>query len=76
EALARVEARTGVPPEINVAILGIETSYGANTGKYRVLDALYTLGFAYPRSGDPARAEREARREAFFRKELGELFAL
>jgi membrane-bound lytic murein transglycosylase B len=76
EALARVEARTGVPPEIIVAILGIETSYGANTGKYRVLDALYTLGFAYPRSGDPARAEREARREAFFRKELGELFAL
>ncbi|HZH44872.1 MAG TPA: lytic murein transglycosylase B [Lysobacter sp.] len=76
EALARVEAQTGVPGEVIVAILGIETSYGGNTGKYRVLDALYTLAFAYPRSGDPAKAEREARREAFFRKELGELFAL
>lgn len=76
DALARVEAQTGVPAEIIVAILGIETSYGANTGRYRVVDALYTLAFAYPRSGDPAKAEREARREAFFRKELGELFAL
>jgi membrane-bound lytic murein transglycosylase B len=76
DKLAKVEARTGVPAEIIAAIIGIETSYGANTGRYPVVDALYTLGFAYPRSGDPARADREARREAFFRNELGMLFAL
>lgn len=76
DALARVEARTGVPAEIIVAIIGVETSYGANTGKFPVVDALYTLAFAYPRTGDPAKAERENRREAFFRDELGQLFAL
>lgn len=76
DKLAKVEASTGVPAEIIVAIIGIETSFGANTGKYPVVDALYTLGFAYPRSGDPAKADREARREAFFRNELGMLFAL
>jgi len=76
EHLARAEARSGVPAEIIVAILGVETSWGANTGKYPVVDALYTLAFAYPRSGDPAKADREARREAFFRNELAYLFAL
>ncbi|MFC0676652.1 lytic murein transglycosylase B [Lysobacter korlensis] len=76
EKLARVEAKYGVPAEVIVAIIGIETSFGANTGKYPVVDALYTLGFAYPRTGDPAKADREARREAFFRNELGMLFAL
>ncbi len=74
--LARVEARTGVPAEIIVSIIGVETSFGANTGKYPVIDALYTLAFAYPRSGDPAKADRENRREAFFRGELAQLFAL
>lgn len=74
--LAKVEAATGVPAEIIVAIIGIETSYGANTGRYPVVDALYTLGFHYPRTNDPAKADREARREAFFRNELGMLFAL
>jgi len=63
-ALAAVQADTGVPAQIIVAILGIETNYGRNRGRYRVLDALYTLGFHYPP------------RQAFFRKELGELFAL
>ena len=76
DALARVEARTGVPAEIIVSIIGVETSFGANTGKHPVVDALYTLAFAYPRTGDPAKAERENRREAFFRDELGQLFAL
>ncbi len=47
-----------------------------NTGSYPVLDALYTLAFAYPRTGDPAKAARENRREAFFRGELAQLFAL
>lgn len=76
ETLARVEAQYGVPAEVIVAILGVETSYGANKGSYPVLDALYTLAFAYPRSGDPARVEYERRRQAFFRDELAQLFAL
>ncbi|MFP7722980.1 lytic murein transglycosylase B [Lysobacter sp. A3-1-A15] len=76
DALARVESRTGVPAEIIVAIIGVETSYGANAGSYPVVDSLYTLAFAYPRTGDPARADRENRREAFFRGELAQLFAL
>ena len=59
-----VAARTGVPSEIIVAIMGVETSYGRITGSYRVLDALYTLAFYYPK-----RAE-------FFRSELAHLFAL
>lgn len=64
QALAAVQADTGVAAEIIVAIIGVETNYGRNQGRYRVLDALYTLGFHYPA------------RQAFFRKELGELFAL
>jgi membrane-bound lytic murein transglycosylase B len=76
DELMRVQARTGVPAEVIVAIIGVETSYGANTGSYRVLDALYTLAFNYPRSGDPAKLEREVRRELFFRDELARLFAL
>lgn len=76
QALAEVEARTGVPAQIIVAIIGVETSYGRNTGNHRVLDALYTLAFNYPRSGDPARLDREIRRAAFFRDELAKLFVL
>jgi membrane-bound lytic murein transglycosylase B len=76
EALARVEAQYGVPAEVIVAILGVETSYGGNQGSYPVVDALYTLAFAYPRTGDPAKAAREHQREAFFRDELAQLFAL
>ena len=51
DVLARAEAEYGVPPEIIVAILGVETRYGAVTGGHRVLDALHTLGFHYPRRG-------------------------
>lgn len=51
DTLARAEREYGVPPEIIVAILGVETRYGAFTGGYRVLDALHTLGFHYPRRG-------------------------
>lgn len=75
-ALASAEARFGVPAEIITAIIGVETQYGANKGSYPVLDALYTLAFWYPRTGDPAKADREDRREAFFRNELYNLFAL
>lgn len=46
--LDRVSAQYGVEPEYIVAILGVETSYGLNTGSYRVLDALVTLAFHYP----------------------------
>jgi len=74
--LMRVQERTGVPAEIIVAILGVETSYGGYTGRTPIVDALYTLGFRYPRTGDPDRAQYEARRERFFRDELGQLFAL
>ncbi|MCB1773224.1 MAG: lytic murein transglycosylase B [Gammaproteobacteria bacterium] len=49
--LERAEREYGVPPQIIVAILGVETRYGAHTGGYRVLDALHTLGFHYPRRG-------------------------
>ena len=48
---------TGVNPEIITAIIGVETGYGANMGKYEVLDALYTLGFNYPKRGKYFRSE-------------------
>jgi len=56
--LAKAEKQFGVPAEIIVAIIGVETFYGQRSGNYPVLDALATLGFDYP-----PRAE-------FFRKEL------
>ncbi|WP_299585428.1 lytic murein transglycosylase B [uncultured Microbulbifer sp.] len=58
EALAEAEKKYGVPAEVIVAIIGIETRYGGNMGGYRVLDALSTLAFNYPR------------RSKFFTKEL------
>ncbi|CAN5588861.1 lytic murein transglycosylase B [soil metagenome] len=63
-ALDRVAADTGVSPEYIVAIIGVETSYGRITGNYRVIDALYTLAFDYPK------------RAPFFAGELAQLFAL
>jgi membrane-bound lytic murein transglycosylase B len=57
-ALARAEAQYGVPAAIIVAIMGVETVYGRNSGNWRVIDALATLTFDYPR------------RAAFFRGEL------
>jgi len=47
-ALTAVEQQTGVPAEIIIAIIGVETSYGQKTGNHRVIDALSTLAFAYP----------------------------
>lgn len=49
QTLARAEQRFGVPAQIIVAIIGVETRYGGNMGSYRVLDALATLGFDYPK---------------------------
>ncbi len=52
EVLARAEEEFGVPAEIIVAIIGVETSYGSYTGRYRIVDALTTLGFEYPPRGE------------------------
>ncbi len=57
--LERAEAQFGVPAEIIVAIIGVETLYGRNMGGYRVVDALTTLAFDYPRRGDYFREELE-----------------
>ena len=48
EALDRVSQDTGVPSEVIVAIIGVETYYGRISGGYRVIDALSTLAFDYP----------------------------
>jgi membrane-bound lytic murein transglycosylase B len=58
DTLARAEQEYGVPAEIIVAILGVETRYGGNVGGFRVVDALSTLAFRYPP------------RSKFFRSEL------
>ncbi|MCP5228262.1 MAG: lytic murein transglycosylase B [Candidatus Accumulibacter sp.] len=62
--LQRAEAIYGVPAEIIVAIIGVETEYGGNTGNFSVLEALASLAFDYP-----PRAE-------FFRRELEEFLLL
>ncbi len=62
--IERAEKKYGVPSEIIVSIIGVETSYGRIKGSYRVLDALYTLGFHYPK------------RAKFFKSELGHFFRL
>lgn len=62
--LREIEKKYGVPPEIIVAIIGVETLYGQKQGTYRVLDALTTLAFYYPK------------RSEFFTKELGEFLLL
>lgn len=59
DVLQAVAATSGVPAEIIVAIIGVETAYGANTGSYRVLDALATLAFHYPPRAPFFRAELE-----------------
>jgi membrane-bound lytic murein transglycosylase B len=58
--LARVQAKYGVSPEYVVAILGVETHYGGYTGKHRVIDALATLAFDYPRRSAYFTSELEA----------------
>ena len=59
ETLARAEKEYGVEAQIIVAILGVETFYGRNKGGYRVMDALTTLGFHYPKRADFFRSELE-----------------
>ena len=62
--LARAQALYGVPQEIIVAIIGVETEYGRTTGSFRVLEALATLAFDYPP------------RAPFFRSELEQFLLL
>lgn len=64
DALNRAEAEYGVPAEIVVGIIGVETVFGRNTGNFRVMDAITTLAFDYPDT--PTRAARME----FFRGEL------
>lgn len=64
ETLDRIAADTGVPAEMILGIIGVESYYGRITGRHRVLDALATLGFDYPP------------RSKFFRSELGQAFLL
>ncbi|MDB5809296.1 MAG: mltB [Betaproteobacteria bacterium] len=64
DMLAKISAESGVPEELLVATVGIESFYGRLTGTSKVFDALVTLAFYYPK-----RAER-------FRGELGEFLLL
>jgi membrane-bound lytic murein transglycosylase B len=64
DLLEKIGAQYGVAPEYIVAIIGVETFYGRITGKYKVLDALVTLGLYYPP------------RATFFRGELKTLLEL
>ena len=64
QALVRISEETGVPIEILVGIIGVETFFGRITGNYRVVDALATLAFDYPP------------RSKFFTRELEEFLLL
>jgi len=64
DALRQVSESTGVPMEMLVGIIGVETYFGRITGSFRVLDALATLAFSYPP------------RAKFFRRELEEYLLL
>jgi len=59
KTLARAEKLYGVPQEIIIAIIGVETLYGSQAGNFRTLDALTTLTFDYPRRVDFFRNELE-----------------
>lgn len=64
ETISRAADEYGVDERYIVAIIGVESNYGSITGRYRVLDALVTLGFAYPP------------RATFFRGQLEQFFLL
>jgi membrane-bound lytic murein transglycosylase B len=71
ETLERAERETGVPAELIVGIIGVETIYGQQTGNFRVLDALATLSFDFPASHP-----RAAERREFFMGELEQFLSL
>ncbi|MCC8395058.1 lytic murein transglycosylase B [Paraburkholderia sp. MMS20-SJTR3] len=64
DTLQRASQEFGVPPEVIVGIIGVETIYGRYMGNFRVLDALTTLSFDYPNTAN------RADRQATFRKNL------
>jgi len=68
--LEGVEQQYGVPAEIIVGIIGVETIYGQQMGDFRVLDALATLAFDFPASHP-----RAAERTQYFRGELEQFLA-
>jgi membrane-bound lytic murein transglycosylase B len=68
-ALARAESEFGVPAEIIVGIIGVETIYGRDMGNFRVMDALATLAFDFPKT-------EKRDRSAFFRDELEQFLSL
>jgi membrane-bound lytic murein transglycosylase B len=69
--LQRAEAAYGVPMEIIVGIIGVETIYGRHMGNYRVIDTLATLAFDFPKAHPRAQA-----RQAFFLSELEQFLSL
>lgn len=68
--LSQTEQATGVPAELIVAIIGIETIYGRQTGTFRVKDVLSTLAFSYPDTPN------KSAREQLFRDQLKELILM
>ncbi len=68
--LSQVEQETGVPAPIIVAIIGIETIYGRQTGTFRVKDVLSTLAFSYPDTPN------KIAREKLFKDQLQELILM
>jgi len=68
--LSKVAQESGVPAEIIVAIIGIETIYGRQTGNFRVKDVLATLAFSYPETPN------KAAREQLFKDQLQDLILL
>lgn len=69
--LEKAQQEYGVPPEIIVGIVGVETIYGRDTGNFRVMDALATLAFDFP-----ANHPRAAERSAYFKGELEQFVLL
>ena len=68
--LSQTEQATGVPAELIVAIIGIETIYGRQTGSFRVKDVLSTLAFSYPDTPN------KSAREQLFKDQLKELILM
>lgn len=71
DTLAQAERETGVPAGIIVGIIGVETIFGRQMGRFRVIDALATLAFDFPASHPQA-----VERGAFFRSELEQFLSL
>ena len=71
DTLQRVQTELGVPAEIIVGIIGVETIYGQQIGNFRVMDALTTLAFDFP-----VNHPRAKERTAFFANELEEFLSL